>query len=146
MRPIDGRAVPSFVVSALSGRSVVVHGDGLQTRSLCYVDDTVRGLRAVLESTSPGPVNIGSPEEATVLSVAERIARIAGTGVPIRFGPRPVDDPSMRCPDISLALDLFGWAPEVNLDDGLQRTIAWFEDDGGTPRSSHSAVQPQWSA
>jgi dTDP-glucose 4,6-dehydratase len=126
MRPGDGRVVPSFACRALRGEPLEVTGDGSQTRSLCYVTDTVAGILAFAASGLAGPVNIGSPDEATVLQIAERIIGLAGSPSPITFVPRPVDDPMTRCPDISLARSALGWEPRVPWDVGLARTLAWF--------------------
>ena len=126
MRPYDGRAIPAFVVAALRGEPLLVHGDGTQTRSVCFVDDTVRGLVALLESGHPGPVNLGSSQESTVAALAATVLAAVGGNSSILAAPRPVDDPSTRCPDITLAAEVLGWRPEVELDEGLRRTIEWF--------------------
>ena len=126
MRREDGRAVPTFIDQALRGEPVTVHGDGSQTRSLCYVDDMVEGLWRLLVSDVVGePVNLGNPEEVTVLDLARTIAGLAGSDSQVVFVDRPVDDPEVRCPDVSLAASVLGWRPVVPLDDGLQRTIGW---------------------
>jgi dTDP-glucose 4,6-dehydratase len=126
MRRADGRAVPAFVSQALTGEPMTVHGDGSQTRSLSYVDDTVEGFIRLLNCDGiTGPVNIGNPGEVTVLHLAEVIRDRAGSKSEIVFVGRPVDDPERRCPDISLARELLGWAPVVGLEEGLQRTIDW---------------------
>ena len=126
MRPHDGRAIPTFIRQALAGEPVTIAGDGLQTRSVCYVDDTVSGLLALLFSDHPGPVNVGNPEELTVREIAERVVALSGSTSELTYVPRPQDDPMVRQPDISLAQEALGWAPEVSVDDGLQRTIDWF--------------------
>jgi dTDP-glucose 4,6-dehydratase len=126
MRPRDGRAIPTFIRQALLGEPVTVAGDGSQTRSVCYVDDLVEGLIRLLLSGESGPMNIGNPREVTVLELAERVLRLTGSRSPITFVPRPVDDPTVRQPDITLARRALGWEPEVDLDDGLRRTIDWF--------------------
>ncbi|HVV30250.1 MAG TPA: UDP-glucuronic acid decarboxylase family protein [Mycobacteriales bacterium] len=128
MRPRDGRAIPAFITQALRGEPVTVAGDGKQTRSICYVDDLIEGILRLLESDLPGPVNIGNPRELTILELAETIRDLVGGTSPITFIPRPVDDPSVRQPDISLARDLLGWEPQVDLVTGLQRTIDWFRE------------------
>jgi dTDP-glucose 4,6-dehydratase len=125
MRRDDGRAVPSFVARALAGRPLTVHGDGSQTRSLCYVDDLVEGLWRLFESDVSGPVNLGNPEEVTVLELAERVRAAVGADVGIEFVERPVDDPQVRRPDISLARLELGWEPKVPLETGLERIVAW---------------------
>ncbi|WP_448621619.1 UDP-glucuronic acid decarboxylase family protein [Geodermatophilus sp. URMC 65] len=128
MRPRDGRAIPTFIRQALAGEPLTVAGDGSQTRSVCYVSDLVDGLLRLLLSSAPGPVNIGNPHEVPVLHLAERIRELTGSRSPIVFVPRPEDDPTVRQPDITLARSVLGWAPEVALDEGLERTIAWFRE------------------
>src|SRR5262245_20000205 len=128
MRRDDGRAVPTFVSQALSGGPLTVHGDGSQTRSLCFVDDLVEGLWRLPVSDLVGPVNLGNSEEVTVLELAERIRAAVGHGVPIGFTDRPVDDPQVRRPDISLAKEELGWEPKVPLESGLERMVAWASD------------------
>ncbi|WP_235502980.1 MULTISPECIES: UDP-glucuronic acid decarboxylase family protein [unclassified Kitasatospora] len=125
MRHDDGRAVPAFFQQALAGEPLTVAGDGLQTRSLCYVDDTVQGLLAAAASDCPGPVNIGNPREISVLQLAEEIRLLADSTSPITFVPLPADDPRRRCPDITLARTELGWEPRTDLADGLRRTLAW---------------------
>ncbi len=139
MRLNDGRVVPAFVPQALRGEDLTVFGDGSQTRSFCYVDDLVEGIYRLLQSDYVGPVNIGNPEERTVLEFAERVIRITGSTSRIVFKPLPVDDPRVRRPDISLAKRLFGWEPKVLIDDGLRPTIEDFRrrlEDGGPKRPS----------
>jgi dTDP-glucose 4,6-dehydratase len=126
MRPDDGRVVSNFVVQALAGTPITIYGDGQQTRSFCYVDDEVRGLLALLDSDYVGPVNIGNPDEFTVLQLAEKVLALTGSSSELRFDPKPVDDPTQRRPDLTLARSLLGWAPEVGLDEGLARTAEWF--------------------
>jgi dTDP-glucose 4,6-dehydratase len=126
MRPGDGRVVPTFAGQALRGLPLTVAGDGSQTRSLCHVDDTVRGILALAASDLAGPVNLGSPDEATVLEIAERIIALAGSRSGIEYIPLPEDDPKSRCPDITLARTALGWRPEVSWRDGLAQTLAWF--------------------
>jgi dTDP-glucose 4,6-dehydratase len=126
MRAADGRLVPAFVGAALVGEPLTVFGDGEQTRSLCHVSDTVAGLLALAAADTTGPVNLGNPDECTVRTLAERIIALAGSDSVIRHGPAVTDDPRRRCPDISRARSLLGWRPTVDLDDGLQDTIAWF--------------------
>ncbi|WP_327287812.1 NAD-dependent epimerase/dehydratase family protein [Streptomyces sp. NBC_01198] len=126
MRPTDGRAVPTFVTQALAGKPLTVAGDGSQTRSLCYVDDAVGGILAAAASGHPGPVNLGNPVELTVLDLARRIRDLCGSASPITFVERPVDDPGLRCPDITLAHSALGWQPVVDVDKGLAMTIDWF--------------------
>ncbi|HVE90820.1 MAG TPA: UDP-glucuronic acid decarboxylase family protein [Actinomycetota bacterium] len=126
MRMRDGRAVPAFLSSALEGQPLVVHGDGSQTRSLCYVDDLVDGILALAASGHTGPVNIGNPHEMTVLELAKLIIDVTGSRSPIEFGPRPTDDPTHRRPDITLARSVLGWQPSVEVEEGLRRTVDWF--------------------
>jgi dTDP-glucose 4,6-dehydratase len=126
MRPDDGRAVSNFLVQALAGKPITVYGDGTQTRSFCYVEDEVRGLLALLDSDHVGPVNIGNPDEYTIRELAEAAVRITGSSSELTFCPLPVDDPTRRRPDISLARGLLGWEPRVPLEEGLTRTADWF--------------------
>ena len=128
MRPDDGRAIPTFISQALAGQPLTVAGDGLQTRSVCYVDDLVEGIVRLARSDLAGPVNIGNPQELTVLALAERIRDVVGATSPIEFVPRPQDDPTVRQPDIALARTELGWTPRVSLGDGLSRTVAWFRE------------------
>jgi dTDP-glucose 4,6-dehydratase len=131
MRPHDGRAVSTFIVQALKGEPLTVHGDGSQTRSFCYVDDMVEGFVRLLASGVNDPVNIGNPEEYTVLELAEVIRELTGSTSEIVFEPRPVDDPSVRRPDITRARELLGWEPKVAVREGLERTIEWFRIELG---------------
>jgi dTDP-glucose 4,6-dehydratase len=124
MRANDGRALPTFVRQALGGKPVTVFGDGSQTRSFCYVDDLIRGLVALAESREHLPVNLGNPDEKTLLELAETIIRLTDSSSEIVFQALPVDDPQVRQPDITRARQLLGWEPEVELEDGLRRTIA----------------------
>lgn len=125
MRRADGRAVPNFIDQALTGAPLTVHGDGSQTRSLCYVDDLIEGFWRLAGSEINDPVNIGNPEEVTVLELATLIAELAGTSSEMTFIDRPIDDPEVRRPDITRARRDLGWEPLVPLRDGLERTIAW---------------------
>ncbi|WP_189232229.1 UDP-glucuronic acid decarboxylase family protein [Streptomyces flaveolus] len=126
MRTGDGRAVPTFIAQALDGMPLTVAGDGGQTRSLCYVDDTVAGVLALAASGESGPMNIGGADEITVLELARRIVELTGSGSRIRFVERPVDDPCRRKPDTTLARERLGWRPRVGWSEGLERTIGWF--------------------
>jgi dTDP-glucose 4,6-dehydratase len=123
MRPHDGRAIPTFLRQALAHRPITVYGDGSQTRSFCYVSDQVRGLIALAESAYHDPVNIGNPDEFTLLELAEVVKELTSSSSEIVFEALPVDDPRQRRPDITLARELLGWSPEVSLHDGLQMTI-----------------------
>jgi UDP-glucuronate decarboxylase len=129
MHPNDGRVVSNFIVQALLGRDITVFGDGLQTRSFCYVDDLIDGLVRLMNSANDvtGPINIGNPKEFTILELAELVIALTGSRSRIVHRPRPQDDPRQRRPDISKANDLLGWAPQIALRDGLPRTIAYFE-------------------
>ena len=129
MRRADGRAVPNFLEQALNGRPLTVHGDGAQTRSLCFVADLIEGFWRHVASDCVGPVNLGNPEEVTVLELARLVIELTGSDSEITFLDRPVDDPQVRCPDITLAQRELGWKPEVSLREGLSRTIEW-----ATPR------------
>ena len=126
MRVNDGRVVPAFISQALRNEPMTVFGDGSQTRSFCYVSDLVEGIYRLLMSNETMPVNIGNPNEMTVLQFAKEIQRLTGTNAPIEFRPLPEDDPKIRRPDISKAKALFGWEPKVRLEEGLQRTIDYF--------------------
>ncbi|GAA3950506.1 GDP-mannose 4,6-dehydratase [Actinomadura viridis] len=128
MRPDDGRAIPTFIRQALAGDPITVTGDGGQTRSVCYVDDTVGGVLALAGGGHSGPVNIGGAEEMTILDLALLVREIAGSRSPVRLVDSPVDDPRRRRPDTTRARETLGWAPEVPLSQGLRRTIAWFRE------------------
>jgi dTDP-glucose 4,6-dehydratase len=123
MRPHDGRAIPTFLRQALQDRPVTVFGEGQQTRSFCYVDDLVRGIIALAESGYHQPVNVGNPNEFTLLELAEAVIEVTGSKSEIIFEALPTDDPQVRQPDISLAREVLGWEPEISLREGLQRTI-----------------------
>jgi len=124
----DGRLVSNLIVQALSRCPLTIHGDGSQTRSLCYVDDLIEGLVRLMESEPSfrGPVNLGNPSEATVLDIARRIGELVGTGAPFKFLPLPADDPERRCPDITLARRRLDWQPVIGIDEGLRQTIDYF--------------------
>jgi dTDP-glucose 4,6-dehydratase len=124
MRPNDGRAVPTFLRQALEGKPVTVFGDGSQTRSFCHVDDMIRGLVLLAESREHLPVNLGNPDEKTLLELAETIIRLTGSASEIVFEALPVDDPQVRQPDITRAKQALGWEPEIGLEEGLKRTVA----------------------
>lgn len=132
LSPADGRVVANFLVQAMHGAPLTVYGDGSQTRSLCYVDDMVRGLLSLLESDHIGPVNLGNPSELTVLELAELISGMFGATSEIVFQDLPADDPTRRCPDISLAQEILGWEPEIELGEGLKRTYEWYRSLGST--------------
>ncbi len=128
MHPNDGRVVSNFIVQALRGEPITLYGDGSQTRAFCFVSDLVEGFVRLMDTGDEvtGPVNIGNPHEIPVRELAERIIRLTGSDSAIVYRPLPQDDPTQRCPDIALARRLLGWQPTVALDDGLQRTIAYF--------------------
>jgi dTDP-glucose 4,6-dehydratase len=128
MRLNDGRIVPTFVAQALRGEPLTVYGDGSQTRSFCYVDDNVEALWRLLSGQHPGPVNVGNPHELTVMDFARAVQRLVGSACEIVHGPLPEDDPRLRRPDITLAREVLGWEPRVELDEGMRRTIAWFRE------------------
>ena len=130
MRPHDGRAIPTFLRQALQDRPLTVFGDGRQTRSFCYVDDLIRGIVALAESDAHLPVNIGNPNEFTLLELAKTVIEVTGSRSEIVHEALPVDDPQQRRPDIGRARDLLGWEPKVELEEGLRRTI----DDSGVER------------
>jgi dTDP-glucose 4,6-dehydratase len=130
MRPHDGRAVPTFLRQALANRPITVFGDGGQTRSFCYVSDEIRGIVALAESSYHEPVNIGNPDEFTLLELAETVKELTGSRSDVVFEALPLDDPKQRRPDVTLARELLGWTPEVPLSEGLQRTI----EQSGAPQ------------
>jgi dTDP-glucose 4,6-dehydratase len=123
MRPHDGRAIPTFLRQALQDRPITVFGDGSQTRSFCYVEDEIRGLIALAESGYHNPVNIGNPDEYTLLELARAVIEVTGSGSEIIYEALPTDDPQVRQPDITLAREILGWEPEISLREGLSRTI-----------------------
>ncbi|GAA1115179.1 SDR family oxidoreductase [Kribbella jejuensis] len=126
MRPADGRAIPTFVRQALAGEPLTVAGDGSQTRSVCFVSDTVEGVLRLAFSELPGPVNIGNPDERTVLAIAQDVLALTGSVSGIEFVERPQDDPKVRRPDTTKARELLGWEPRVGWRDGLKQTVDWF--------------------
>jgi dTDP-glucose 4,6-dehydratase len=129
MRPNDGRAIPNFLSQALAEKPLTVYGDGSQTRSFCYVDDLIRGLILLAESGEHLPVNIGNPGEYTILQLAEAVLAATGSPSQILYEALPVDDPQVRQPDITRARQILGWQPEIELDEGLRRTLASLERD-----------------
>jgi dTDP-glucose 4,6-dehydratase len=128
MRLDDGRVVPAFVAQALRGERITVFGDGSQTRSFCYVDDTVECIWRLLQSRYGEPVNVGTEHEMTILQFAEWVRRMVGTRCELSFEPLPQDDPRVRRPDLSRARDVLGWEPAIPFEEGMRRTIAWFKD------------------
>jgi UDP-glucuronate decarboxylase len=129
MHPNDGRVVSNFIVQALQGKDITIYGDGQQTRSFCYVDDLIDAMVRMMNSEKgfTGPVNTGNPGEFTMLELAETILRLSGSKSKLVFQPLPSDDPKQRQPNIELAKSKLGWAPKVNLEDGLKETIAYFK-------------------
>jgi nucleoside-diphosphate-sugar epimerase len=152
MRPDDGRVIPNLIAAAMTGAPLTVYGDGSQTRSFCYVDDLVAGVLAMAELPGElGPVNLGNPDEISILSLARLVAGLTGHSGGIEFGRLPSDDPARRLPDIGRAARLLGWHPATDLTTGLHRTIEWFRDQqsvaGGRPqrpvRSAPASLMPR---
>ncbi|UYG16077.1 SDR family oxidoreductase [Brachybacterium huguangmaarense] len=129
MRPFDGRAIPTFIRQALAGEPLTVAGDGSQTRSVCYVDDLVRGVLALAASGHSGPMNIGNPHEQSVLQIAHDVIAATGSSSSVEHVARPVDDPTVRRPDTTLATQVLGWEPSISWRTGLDRTVAWFREE-----------------
>jgi len=127
MRLNDGRALPNFVYQALSGQALTIYGDGKHTRSFCYVDDLIDGIYKLMLSDEHMPVNIGNPQEITILEFAERVRKHFDNAPQIIFEPLPQDDPKRRCPDISKAMRILKWEPQISLEEGLKRTLAYFK-------------------
>lgn len=127
MRPEDGRAIPTFVPQALRGEDISVFGDGKQTRSFCYVNDLIEGIYRLLMSDISEPVNIGNPDEKTIMELTEAILKLTGSKSKVDYQPLPIDDPKVRQPDISTAQKELGWEPTVDLEEGLKSTIDWFK-------------------
>lgn len=128
----DGRVVPAFIDQVLSGQPMTIFGDGSQTRSFCYVSDLVRGLLLLVRSDEPYPVNLGNPREMTISSFAECIRELSGQDASVEYKPLPADDPKRRQPDITKARELLGWQPEVELEDGIRKTLDYFRSKIGT--------------
>ena len=143
MHPDDGRVVSNFIVQALLGKPLTVYGDGSQTRSFCYVDDLIEGLLRLMESADDvtGPINLGNPEEFTILELAELVRELTGSKSEIVFRPLPENDPVRRRPDITRAKTLLGWEPKTPLRVGLERTIAWFDRLLGSGEGSRLAKE-----
>ena len=139
MRPGDGRVVSNFIVQALRGDPLTIYGDGNQTRSFCYVEDEVDGIWRLFHSDITDPVNIGNPGEFTIRELAEEVLRLVGGASELEFRPLPTDDPQVRCPDITLARELLGWEPAIDLAEGLRRSIPYFrrmvEEEGAEARA-----------
>lgn len=128
MRPNDGRAIPAFITQALANRPMTVHGDGSQSRSICYVDDLIEGIVRMTQSDFEGPVNLGNPHEISMTDLAVWIRDLAGSTSEIVYTERPLDDPTVRQPDISVARSVLDWQPRVAIEDGLRTTIDWFRN------------------
>jgi dTDP-glucose 4,6-dehydratase len=126
LSPGDGRAIPNFIAQALANRSLTVYGDGSQTRSFCFVDDLIDGLLLLWKSGEPEPVNLGNPEELSILDLANLVVKATRSNSDISFHELPTDDPRVRCPDITKARDVLRWEPKVSLESGLARTVEWF--------------------
>jgi nucleoside-diphosphate-sugar epimerase len=122
----DGRIVTNFITQALNGDPLTIYGDGSQTRSFCYVDDLIRGIVSMIDCAESGPVNLGNPEEFTVADFARLILRVTGSDSPVEHLPLPVDDPTRRCPVITRASQVLGWQPQIQVEDGVRRTVEWF--------------------
>jgi len=137
MHPNDGRVISNFILQALRNEPITVYGDGLQTRSFCYVDDMIEGLIRLMDSPDEmtGPINLGNPEEISILELAQKIIELTGSRSKILFKPPPVDDPRHRQPLIDLAKEKLGWTPKTPLVEGLKKTIQYFEEllRGGYP-------------
>jgi dTDP-glucose 4,6-dehydratase len=140
----DGRVIPAFISAALAGKPIPIHGNGLQTRSFCYVDDLVEGLVRMAASEDQGPINLGNDSERTLLSLAQDTVRLTGSASTIEFLPRPVHDPQRRRPDLSLAKEVLAWGPYVDFEEGLATTVKWYADQRAaslnekTPKEAHS--------
>jgi dTDP-glucose 4,6-dehydratase len=131
MRINDGRAIPAFLSQALRNEDVTVFGDGLQTRSVCYVDDLIEGIYRLLQSNTPDPVNIGNPDEVTMLDLAKEVIRLTGSKSQIVYKELPEDDPKVRQPDTTRARTLLNWEARVNRQEGLRKTIEYFKQHMG---------------
>jgi len=143
MHPNDGRVVSNFIVQALRGEDITIYGDGSQTRAFCYVDDMIDGFLRLMATPDDitGPVNLGNPVEMPMRLLAERVLALTGSRSRLIFQKLPADDPARRCPDITRARDILGWEPHVALDQGLARTIAYFDDLLGTGGRARQAAE-----
>jgi dTDP-glucose 4,6-dehydratase len=137
MRPNDGRAIPTFIRQTLEGKPLTVFGNGSQTRSFCYVDDLIEGLYLLAMSEEHLPVNLGNPNEFTLLELAETVIRLSGSQSEIIFEALPIDDPQVRQPDITRACQVLGWSPSIELEEGLSRVFAWVGAPVSSPASEH---------
>lgn len=146
LRPYDGRAIPNFIRQALTGEPLTIAGDGRQTRSLCYVDDLVRGILALAYSDYPGPFNLGNPSEITIHELALLVLELTGSSSTVRFIDAALDDPRRRCPDISMAKEQLCWRPSIGLEEGLRRTIEWSSVNGIHATIDHGESAPRIAA
>jgi dTDP-glucose 4,6-dehydratase len=137
MRLNDGRAIPAFIDNALKNEPLPVFGDGSQTRSFCYVSDLIKGIQKLLFSNLNEPVNIGNPNEMTILQLATKIIEMTKTNAKIDYRPLPQDDPKVRRPDITKARTLLGWEPKISLEEGLNKTLSYFQKDKQSPAGAH---------
>ena len=128
MRKGDGRVVPNFINQALAGEDLTIYGDGQHTRSFCFIDDLVDGILLLLEKGDADPVNLGNDKEVSILDFAQVVLKLTGSSSKLRHEPLPVDDPKVRQPDITKATSLLGWKPEISLEEGIARTIAFFKE------------------
>jgi dTDP-glucose 4,6-dehydratase len=126
LHPSDGRVISNFMMQALRGEPLTIYGDGKQTRSFCYVDDLIEGILRLSRSSEHLPVNIGNPGEFTILECAQVVLEVTGSKSELRFEPLPQDDPTRRCPDITKARTLLGWEPQIQLKQGLQKSLDFF--------------------
>jgi dTDP-glucose 4,6-dehydratase len=127
MRPHDGRVITTFIVQALNGDPLTIYGDGSQTRSYCYVDDLIRGIVSMIDSTETGPINLGTEFEISVLDLARFVLKITGSNSVLEYYPLPADDPARRRPVLTPAAERLGWRPQVSMEEGLRRMVAWFQ-------------------
>jgi nucleoside-diphosphate-sugar epimerase len=141
LRPHDGRVVSSFIRQALAGEPLTIYGDGTQTRSFCFVDDLVGGIVAMLDCREPGPVNLGNPDERTVMELAELVLRMTGSSSPLQRLPLPADDPVRRCPTVTRALQRLAWKPQTDLEEGLRTTVSWFRSCASEPLPAAAEAQ-----
>ena len=128
LHPSDGRVISNFMMQALRGEPLTIYGDGSQTRSFCYVDDLIEGILRLSRSDEHLPVNIGNPDEFTILECAQAVLEVTGSKSELRFEALPEDDPTRRCPDIAKARALLGWEPRISLKEGLRKSLGFFEN------------------
>lgn len=145
MHPNDGRVVSNFIVQALTGKPITIYGDGTQTRSFCYVDDLIRGMHALMETGDEvtGPINVGNPQEFTMLELAQLVVELTGSRSRIEHRPLPQNDPLQRRPDITFAREILGWKPSVGTAEGLKRTIAYFDAQLTAPKTAPQIFIPE---